>query len=40
MEQSLAAEKMYLSSGVMTRHVIGSLCPLNILISEGSGGMS
>ncbi len=40
MEQSLAAEKMYLSSEVMTRQVIGSLCPLNTLISEASGGMS
>lgn len=40
MEQSLAAEKMYLSSEVMTRQVIGSLCPLNSLMSEASGGKS
>lgn len=40
MEQSLAAEKMYLSSEVMTKQVIGSLCPLNTLISEASGGTS
>lgn len=40
MEQSLAAEKMYLSSEVMTRQVIGSLCPLNSLMSEASGGES
>lgn len=40
MEQSLAAEKMYLSSEVTTRQVTGSLCPLNTLISEASGGMS
>lgn len=40
MEQSLAAEKMYLSSEVMTRQVIGSLCPRNTLISEESGATS
>ncbi len=40
MEQSLAAEKMYLSSEEMTRQVTGSLCPLKTLISEASGGMS
>lgn len=40
MEQSLAAEKMNFSSELMTRQVIGSLCPLNSLISEASGGMS
>lgn len=40
MEQSLAAEKMYLSLEVMTRQVIGSLWPLNSLISEASGGKS
>lgn len=39
MEQSLAAEKMHLSSGEITRQVIGSLCPLNTRISEASGGM-
>lgn len=39
-EQSLAPEKMYLSSEVMTRQVIGSLCPFNTLISEASGGKS
>lgn len=39
-EQSLAAEKMHLSSGVMTTQVTGSLCPLNNLISEASGAMS
>lgn len=40
MEQSLAAEKMYFSSEVMTRQVIGSLCPCNTLISEESGATS
>lgn len=40
MEQSLEAEKMYFSSEVMTRQVIGSLCPLNSLMSEASGGKS
>lgn len=40
MEQSLAAEKRYLSSEVMTRQVIGSLCPLNSLMSDASGGKS
>lgn len=40
MEQSLAAEKMYLSSEVITRQVIGSLCPRNTLISEESGATS
>jgi len=36
----LLAEKMYFSSGVMTRHVTDSLCPLNNLTSSGSGAMS
>lgn len=35
--QSLAAEKMYLSSEEMTRQVTGSLCPRNTLISDTSG---
>lgn len=40
MAQSLAAEKMYLSSEEMTRQVTGSLCPRNTLISDASGAWS
>uniref|UniRef100_A0A0E9V0A3 Uncharacterized protein n=1 Tax=Anguilla anguilla TaxID=7936 RepID=A0A0E9V0A3_ANGAN len=38
MAQSLAAEKMCLSSGEMTRQVTGSLWPRNRRRSAASGG--
>lgn len=37
-EQSLDAEKMYLSSGEMTRQVMGNWWPRSILMSDMSGG--
>lgn len=38
MVQSLAAEKMAKSSGVMTKHVIESWWPRKTRMSEGAGG--